>query len=141
VEEGIIAGGGTSLIYAASAIDELKFNTHEEEVGAKMVKDALTKPAYQIAFNAGEEGAIVIEKIKNSKDIHFGYNAAKGEFEDLFKSGVIDPVKVVRSAVQNACSISGLFLTTEAVVTEIKKDEPAPAGMPGGMGGGMPGMY
>jgi chaperonin GroEL len=99
VEEGIIAGGGTSLIYAASAIDELKFNTHEEEVGAKMVKDALTKPAYQIAFNAGEEGAIVIEKIKNSKDIHFGYNAAKGEFEDLFKSGVIDPVKVVRSAV------------------------------------------
>ncbi len=141
VEEGIIAGGGTSLIYASKAIDELKFNTHEEEVGAQMVKDALTKPAYQIAFNAGEEGAIVIEKIKNSDDIHFGYNAAKAKFEDLFKAGVIDPVKVVRSAVQNACSIAGLFLTTEAVVTEIKKDEPAAPAMPGGMGGGMPGMY
>ncbi len=141
VEEGIIAGGGTSLIYASKAIDDLKFESREEEVGAKLVKDALTRPAFQIAYNAGEEGAIIIEKIKNSQDIHFGYNAAKGEFEDLFKAGVIDPVKVVRSAVQNACSISGLFLTTETVVTEIKKDEPASPAMPGGMGGGMPGMY
>jgi len=141
VEEGIITGGGTSLIYASRAIDELTLTTHEERVGAQILRDALTRPAYQIAYNAGEEGAIIVEKIKESKDVHYGYNAATGKFENLFEAGVIDPVKVVKSAVQNAASISALFLTTEAVVTEIKKDDAPMPPMPGGMGGGMPGMY
>ncbi len=139
VEEGIVAGGGVTLIYAARAIDEMKHETHEEKVGAEILKNALSKPAYYIASNAGEEGAIIIEKIKNSDDIHFGFNAATGEFGDLFKTGIIDPAKVVRSAVQNATSIAGLFLTTECIITDIKEEESAMPPMPGGMGG-MPGM-
>ena len=142
VEEGIVTGGGVTLIYAARAIDELKISSHEEKVGAEILKKALEKPTYYIVSNAGEEGAIIVEKIKNSKDIHYGYNAATNKFENLFKSGVIDPAKVLRSAIQNAVSIAGLFLTTECVVTDIKEPESALPGMPGaGMGGGMPGMY
>ena len=103
---------------------------------------ALEKPAFQIAYNAGEEGAVVVEKLKQATDVHYGYNAATNTFEDLFAAGVIDPAKVVRSAVQNAASIAGLFLTTECIVTDIPEpDMPMPpAGAPG-MGGGMPGMY
>jgi chaperonin GroEL len=140
VEEGIVTGGGTTLIYASRVIDHLKLDTHEERVGAQILKTALTKPAYQIATNAGEEGAIIVEKIKKTKDTHFGYNAAIGKFENLYEAGVIDPAKVVRSALQNAVSIAGLLLTTECIITDIKEPEPPmPAG--GGMGGGMPGMY
>ena len=139
VEEGIVTGGGATLIYAAKAIDEMKLASHEEKVGADLLKNALSKPAYFIAANAGEEGALIVEKIKNSKDYHFGYNAATGTFEDLFKTGVIDPAKVVRSALQNATSISGLFLTTECIVTDIPEEEKMPSMPPGG--GGMPGMY
>jgi len=139
VEEGIVTGGGTTLIYAARAIDEMKLETHEEKVGAEILRNALTKPAYHIAANAGEEGALIVEKIKNSDDVHFGFNAANGEFVDLFKTGIIDPAKVVRSAVQNATSIAGLFLTTECIIADIKENEPAIPPMPGGMGG-MPGM-
>jgi chaperonin GroEL len=140
VEEGIVTGGGATLIYASRAIDKMETITHEEKVGAQLLKRALEKPAYQIAKNAGEEGALIVEKLKSSDDIHFGFNAETGKFEDLFKAGVIDPAKVVRSAVQNATSISGLFLTTECLITDIKEDEPAaPPSMPGG--GGMPGMY
>ncbi len=140
VAEGIVAGGGVTLIYAARAIDEMKHETHEEKVGAEILKNALSKPAYHIASNAGEEGAIIVEKIKNSEDTHFGFNAAITEFGDLFKTGIIDPAKVVRSAVQNATSIAGLFLTTECVITDIKENEPAMPPMPGGGMGGMPGM-
>ena len=140
VAEGIVAGGGVTLIYAARAIDKMKHETHEEKVGAEILKNALTKPAYHIASNAGEEGAIIVEKIKESKDIHFGFNAATGEFIDLFNAGIIDPAKVVRSALQNATSIAGLFLTTECIITDIKEDEPAMPPMPGGGMGGMPGM-
>jgi len=139
VEEGIVAGGGVTLIYAARAIEKMKHETHEEKVGAEILKKALTKPAYHIASNAGEEGALIVERIKNSKDIHFGFNAATGEFVDLFNTGIIDPAKVVRSAVQNATSIAGLFLTTECVITDVEENEPAMPPMPGGMGG-MPGM-
>jgi len=139
VEEGIVAGGGVTLIYAARAIDEMKHETHEEKVGAEILKNALTKPAYHIASNAGEEGAIIVEKIKNSKDVHYGFNAAVAKFDDLFNTGIVDPAKVVRSAVQNATSIAGLFLTTECIITDIKENEPAMPPMPGGMGG-MPGM-
>lgn len=140
VEEGIVTGGGATLIYASRAIDKMETITHEEKVGAQLLKRALEKPAYQIAKNAGEEGALIVEKLKGSEDTHFGFNAETGKFENLFKAGVIDPAKVVRSAVQNATSISGLFLTTECLITDIKEDEPAaPHSMPGG--GGMPGMY
>ena len=140
VEAGIVTGGGTTLIYAARAIDKMKLQSHEEKVGAEILKNALTKPAFWIAANAGEEGAIVVEKIKKSKDTHFGFNAANGKFEDLFNNGIIDPAKVVRSALQNAASIAGLFLTTECIVTDIPEETPPMPPMPGG-GGGMPGMY
>jgi chaperonin GroEL len=139
VEAGIVTGGGTTLIYAARIIDEMKLESHEEKVGAEILKNALTKPAFWIASNAGEEGAIVVEKIKESKDIHFGFNAANGKYEDLFKNGIIDPAKVVRSALQNSVSIAGLFLTTECIVTDIPEEAPPMPPMPGG--GGMPGMY
>ncbi len=143
VEEGIVTGGGATLIYAAETIDKMKHSSHEEQVGAEILKNALTKPAFHIASNAGEEGAIIVERIKNSDDNHFGFNAADSKFEDLFKKGIIDPAKVVRSALQNATSIAGLFLTTECVITDIEGEEDnkmpqMPAG--GGMGGGMPGM-
>ena len=141
VEEGIVTGGGTTLIYASRAIDNLKLTTHEEKVGAQILKTALTKPAYQIVTNAGEEGAIIVERIKKTKDIHFGYNAANGKFENLFDAGVIDPAKVVRCALQNAVSIAGLLLTTECIITDIKEPEPPMPGGAPGMGGGMPGMY
>ena len=113
----------------------MKDLTHEEKMAVEILSKALEKPAYQIAFNAGEEGAVVVEKLKAYKDVHMGYNAAKNIYEDLFQAGVIDPAKVVRSAVQNATSIAGLFLTTECIVTDIKEPE-APAPMPNpGMGG------
>ncbi|MCD6180895.1 MAG: chaperonin GroEL [Candidatus Cloacimonetes bacterium] len=141
VEEGIVTGGGTTLIYAAKALENFETTCHEERVAAEILRNALTRPAFQIASNAGEEGALIVEKIKSSTDIHFGYNAATGVYEDLFAAGVIDPAKVVRSAVQNAISISGLFLTTECIVTDIPEPEPPMPAAPGGMGGGMPGMY
>lgn len=139
VEEGIVTGGGVTLIYASRAINKMKLTKHEEKVGAEILKQALTKPAFWIASNAGEEGAIIVEKIKKSKDIHWGFNAADGCFEDLFKNGIIDPAKVVRSALQNAISIAGLFLTTECIVTDIPEATPSMPAMPGG--GGMSGMY
>lgn len=140
VAEGIVAGGGVILIQAAKALKTTAGLTYEEKVAAQILMKALEKPAYQIACNAGEEGAVIVEKLKASSKLHWGYNAAKGEFEDLFAAGVIDPSKVLRSAVQNATSIAGLFLTTECIVSDIKSDEPAmPAGAPGM--GGMGGMY
>ncbi|MDZ4122439.1 MAG: chaperonin GroEL, partial [Candidatus Cloacimonadaceae bacterium] len=135
VEEGIVPGGGVTLIHAAKALKDIKDLNYEEKVAMEIMIKALEKPAYQIAANAGEEGAVVVEKLKSFKDIHKGFNAATGVYEDLFKAGVIDPAKVVRSAVQNATSIAGLFLTTECIITDIKEPE-APAPMPNpGMGG------
>jgi chaperonin GroEL len=138
VEEGIVTGGGVCLVHATKAIDSIEFSNHEEKVAADILKKALVIPAYQIAKNAGEEGAIVVEKLKESDDIHFGFNADTAVFEDIYKAGIIDPAKVVRSAVQHAVSISGLFLTTECIITDIKEDEPPMPPMPGG---GMGGMY
>ncbi len=142
VVEGIVPGGGVTLIHAAKALKALKNLSYEEKVAADILIKALEKPAYQIAYNAGEEGAVIVEKLKASKDVHFGYNADNGKFEDLFLSGIIDPAKVVRSAVQNASSIAGLFLTTECIITDAKSDD-APAMPNPGMGGmgGMGGMY
>src|SRR2546423_258381 len=137
VEEGIVAGGGVALVRCASAIDKLKLEG-DEQTGALIVRRALEEPLRQIVGNSGEEGAIVVGKIRESKDPAFGYNAQTGDFEDLVKAGVIDPTKVTRTALQNAGSIAALMLTTEALVSEIpeeRKEAPMPGGHGGGMGG------
>jgi chaperonin GroEL len=138
VEEGIVAGGGSALLYSIPAIDKLKFDNDDQKVGAAIVKRALQSPVRLIAENAGADGSIVVGKLLDEKNPNFGYDAQKGEFTDLVKAGVIDPVKVVRVALQDAASIAGLLVTTEAMVAE--KPEPksaAPGGAPdmGGMGG------
>src|SRR5882757_1726814 len=134
VEEGIVAGGGVALLQSAPALEELKL-TGDEATGANIVRVALEAPLKQIAFNSGLEPGVVAEKVANSKP-GVGLNAATGEYEDLLKAGVADPVKVTRSALQNAASIAALFLTTEAVVADKPEKAAAPAGDPtGGMGG------
>ena len=134
VEEGIVPGGGTTLIHLAKKIDEFKNSLQDEErVAAEIVARALEAPLRQIADNAGVEGAVIVEKVRES-DFNIGYNAATGEFEDLIASGIIDPAKVVRSALQNAGSIAGMVLTTEALVVEKPEKKPAMPDM-GGMGG------
>jgi len=136
VEEGIVPGGGVALLRCIPALEKLKVED-DEEIGVNIVKRALEEPLRQIAQNAGVEGAIVVGRIRESKDEHFGYNAETGEYGDLVKMGVIDPAKVTRLALQNAASVSALMLTTEALVAEIKEEEKkaAAAGAPGG------GMY
>ncbi|MFC1574572.1 chaperonin GroEL [Gemmatimonadota bacterium] len=139
VEEGIVAGGGVALLRAQKVLDKMKVDREDEQIGVQILRRALEHPLRQIAFNAGAEGSIVVEKVRENKNVNFGYNAQTEVYEDLVEAGVIDPTKVVRSALQNAASIAGLLLTTEAVVVEKPQDEPA---MPGGMpGGGMGGMY
>jgi len=139
VEEGIVPGGGVALIRCIDAVEALKLEG-DEKIGANIVKRALEEPLRQIVGNAGEEGAVVIGKIRESKDKNFGYNAQSNQFEDLIKAGVVDPTKVTRTALQNAGSIAGLMLTTEALVAEIP-EEKKNAPMPGGHGGGMGDMY
>jgi chaperonin GroEL len=138
VEEGIVPGGGVALLRCADAVDALKLEG-DEKIGANIVRRALEEPLRQIVGNAGEEGAIVVGKIRESKENNFGYNALTNKFEDLVKAGVIDPTKVTRSALQNAGSIAALMLTTEALVSEIPEEKKESA-MPHG-GGGMGGMY
>lgn len=133
VEEGIVPGGGVALLRAQANLDKLKVDREDEQIGVQILRRALEHPIRQIASNAGVEGSIVVDKVRNGKGA-FGYNAQTDEYEDMVKAGVIDPTKVVRSALQNAASIAGLLLTTEAVVV----DKPAPEGAPGG--GGMPDM-
>ncbi len=137
VEEGIVPGGGVALVRAGKALDTLKLDTHDQQVGVAIIKRAIEEPMRWIATNAGQEGSIVVQKVKESKDVEFGYNAATETFENLVSAGVIDPTKVVRTALQNASSIASLLLTTEALVCDIPEDkkEAAPAGGPGGMGG------
>ncbi len=138
VEEGIVPGGGVALLRCADAIDALKLEG-DEKIGANIVRRALEEPLRQIVANAGEEGAIVVGKIRDHKEGNYGYNAQTGSFEDLVKAGVIDPTKVTRTALQNAGSIAALMLTTEALVAEIPEEKKESA-MPHG-GGGMGGMY
>jgi len=138
VEEGIVPGGGVALLRCVPAIEKLKLEG-DEKIGANIVRRALEEPLRQIVENAGEEGAIVVGRIRDSKDSNFGYNAQSGQFEDLVRAGVIDPTKVTRTALQNAGSIAALMLTTEALVSEIPEEKKEPA-MPGGHGG-MGGMY
>ncbi|EJF76607.1 chaperonin [Bartonella sp. DB5-6] len=139
VEEGIVAGGGTALLRAANALT-VKGSNPDQEAGISIVRRALQAPARQIASNAGEEAAIIVGKVLENNADTFGYNTATGEFGDLIALGIVDPVKVVRSALQNAASIASLLITTEAMVAEVpKKDTPMPP-MPGGGMGGMGGM-
>jgi chaperonin GroEL len=140
VEEGIVPGGGVALVRAIPAVDALiKTLEGDEKIGASIVRRSLEEPLRQIVANAGEEGAVVVAKVLESKEPHFGYNALTSKFEDLVKAGVIDPTKVTRTALQNAASIAALLLTTEALVVELPEPKSAPAG--GGHGGGMDGMY
>jgi chaperonin GroEL len=143
VEEGIVPGGGVALVRCIAALEKLKLDG-DEAIGVNIVKRALEEPMRQIAYNAGEEGAVIVGRVRESKEDNFGYNADSGEFVDLVKAGVIDPAKVTRLALQNAASIAGLMLTTEALVADIKEEDKkgaagGGAGMPGG--GGMGGMY
>jgi len=132
VEEGIVPGGGVALLRAAKALKDLKV-VGDEQIGVDIIRRACEEPVRQIVHNSGEEGAIVIGKIRENENPHFGYNAQTDVYEDLVASGVIDPAKVTRSALQNAASIAGLMLTTEAMVCEIPEKKAAPA--PGGHGG------
>jgi chaperonin GroEL len=140
VEEGIVAGGGVALIRAQKALDSLQLEG-DEAIGLQIVRRAIEAPLRQLADNAGQEGALIVQEVKKRKG-NEGYNVATGVYEDLIKAGVVDPAKVTRSALQHAASISGLLLTTEAVITELPEKKSAPAGDPhhGGGGGGMGGM-
>jgi chaperonin GroEL len=140
VEEGIVPGGGVALIRAQKALKALNITEPDEQTGVEIVRRALEEPIRLIAQNAGAEGSIVIEKVRNSKDPNFGYNALTDTYEDLVQAGVIDPTKVARTALQNAASIAGLLLTTEATIVE-RKEGKRSVGGGNGMGGGMGGMY
>jgi chaperonin GroEL len=144
VEEGIVPGGGVALVRAARALEKFDVNKDgggdpDEQIGVNIVRRSLEEPLRQIVQNAGKEGAVVVERVKSEKNENVGFNAATEQFEDLVKAGVIDPAKVTRTALQNAASIAGLMLTTEAMVSELPEDEKGGSGMPGGMGG-MSGM-
>ena len=141
VEEGIVPGGGVALIKATKAIGPLlETLTGDEKVGAEIIMRAIEEPARQIAQNAGQEGSLIVQRLKMDKSPTLGYNAAIGQYEDMLKAGILDPAMVTRSALQHAASISSLILTTECIVTDKPEDEEAAmtaaAGM-GGMGGMM----
>jgi len=138
VEEGIVPGGGVALVRALTGLDKLKGDNHDQDVGIQIARRAMEEPLRQIVANAGGEGSVVFHKIADSKEVNFGYNAATDEYGDMVKMGILDPTKVSRTALQNAASIAGLMITTEAMVAELpKEEEKMPAG--GGMGG-MEGM-
>jgi chaperonin GroEL len=137
IEEGIVPGGGVAYIRAIASLEKLKGDNEDQNTGIEIVKRAIEEPLRQIVINSGKEGAVVVQAVKAGKD-DYGYNARIDKYENLYDSGVIDPAKVARIALENAASIAGMFLTTEAVVVEEKSDEPAMN--PAAMGGGMPGM-
>ncbi len=138
VEEGIVTGGGVALLLAQAVLDEIKLKDPDEQLGVRIVRRALEEPIRQIAQNAGAEGSIVVERVREKADSSYGYNAATNKYENLVKAGVIDPTKVTRTALQNAASIAGLMLTTEAVIVDRPEKESAMPAMPGG---GMGDMY
>ncbi|MBC8029842.1 MAG: chaperonin GroEL [Pyrinomonadaceae bacterium] len=144
VEEGIVPGGGVALVRAAKALEKFQINKEgegdpDEQIGVNIVRRALEEPLRQIVQNAGKEGAVVVERVRSEKNDSFGFNAQTETYEDLVKAGVIDPAKVTRTALQNAASIAGLMLTTEAMVSELPDEDKGSPAMPGGMGG-MSGM-
>jgi len=136
-----VPGGGVALLRAQGMLAEFKLDRSDEQIGVEILRRALEAPIRQIATNAGAEGSIIVAKVREADDVNFGYNALTDEYENLVEAGVIDPTKVVRTALQNAASIAGLLLTTEAVVVERPEPEAAGGGAPGGMPGGMGGMY
>ncbi len=140
VEEGIVAGGGVALLYATRALDGLKFENTDQEAGAKIVRNALQAPVRQIAQNAGVDGAVVAGKLLEQDDNNFGFNAQTEEYTNLVEAGIIDPTKVVRTALQDAASVAALLITTEALVAEKPEPKSAAPAMPGGDMGGMGGM-
>ena len=141
VEEGIVPGGGTAYLRCIGALDSLKL-VAEQQVGVNIIRRALEEPIRQIAVNAGMEGSVIVEKVRNDKNASGRYNAATEEYVDMIKSGIIDPTKVSRCALQNAASVAGLMLTTEVMITEIPEEKKEPAGGGGGHNhGGMEGMY
>ncbi len=135
VEEGVVAGGGAALLYAVRALDKLSPANADQKVGIDIVRKAILTPARQIAENSGTDGSIVVGKLLDSTDTNYGYDAQKGEFTDMIRAGIIDPTKVVRHALQDAASVAGLLITTEAMVAEKPEPKTAPAMPPGGMGG------
>jgi len=139
VEEGIVPGGGVALVRAQKALKSLKLEDSDEQIGVGIISRAIEEPIRMIVQNAGGEGSIVIEKVRNSKESNYGYNALTDQYENLVEAGVIDPTKVTRTALQNAASIAGLLLTTEALIVE--KKEPQNNAPAGGPPGGMGGMY
>jgi len=139
VEEGIVPGGGTALLYAIKALEGLKGANDDQTRGVDIIRRALQAPVRQIAQNAGHDGAVVAGKLVDANDANLGFNAQTEVYENLVSAGVIDPTKVVRAALQDAASVAGLLITTEATVAELPDDKAAPA-MPGGGMGGMGGM-
>jgi chaperonin GroEL len=140
VEEGIVPGGGVALIRARRALDSLKGDNHDQDMGIGIVRRAVEEPLRQIVANCGDEASVVVNAVAGNKDANYGYNASTEKYGDLVKAGVIDPTKVTRYSLQNAASVAGLLITTEAMVAEIPKPEsaaPAPGGDMGGMGGMM----
>ncbi|WP_339704532.1 chaperonin GroEL [uncultured Sphingosinicella sp.] len=135
VEEGIVPGGGTALLYATKALEGLTGANEDQTRGIDIIRRALQAPVRQIAQNAGHDGAVIAGKLMDAKDEKLGFNAQTDAYEDLVKAGVVDPTKVVRTALQDAASVAGLLITTEATIAELPDDKPAPGGMPGGMGG------
>ncbi|MDX3805478.1 MAG: TCP-1/cpn60 chaperonin family protein, partial [Bosea sp. (in: a-proteobacteria)] len=136
VEEGILPGGGVALLRALNSVKSIKTANDDQKTGVEIVRKAIAAPARQIVDNAGDDGAVVIGKLLESKDYSYGYNAQTGEYGDLVKAGIIDPTKVVRTAIQDAASIAGLLITTEAMVADLpKKEAPMPPMGGGGMGG------
>ncbi len=136
IEEGIVPGGGVAYIRAQAALDAVKADNEDEKTGVEIIRRAIEEPLRQIVFNAGKEGAVVVQKVREGK-ADFGYNARKDVYENLLAAGVVDPAKVSRVALENAASIAGMFLTTECVITEKKEEHPMPQMPAGGMGGGM----
>jgi chaperonin GroEL len=138
VEEGIVPGGGVALLRVQAMLSKVKTEDEDEKIGVDIVRRSLEEPIRAIAHNAGAEGSIIVAKVRESKEKNFGYNAQTDTYEDLVVAGVIDPTKVTRTALQNAASIAGLLLTTEAVVVERKEEEKSAPAAPGA---GMGGMY
>src|SRR5205823_13185437 len=136
VEEGIVAGGGAALLYSIRALDKLRTANDDQKVGVEIVRRALQAPVRQIAENAGFDGAVVAGKMLDQKDTNYGFDAQKAEYVNMIKAGVIDPTKVVRTALQGAVSVAGLLITTEAMVAERPESKAQPA-TPGGMAGDM----
>jgi len=145
VDEGIVPGGGVALLRTIPALDKLTLDDHDQQIGVEIVKRSLEEPIRQIVANAGLEGAVIVEQVKNNSDANYGFDAASEKYVDMIKSGIIDPTKVTRSALQNASSVSSLMLTTSVMITDMPEEKSDMPGMPpggmGGMGGGMGGMY